>query len=229
MKKKTLIALISAVLIACIAVVGTVAYLTNVQNAIKNVFTIGNVDIELEEEGGEPTDPEDPNSPKNFPLVPNTTMTKDATITVGKTSQDAYIFAIVEETCTAVKSTDPKTEYYTFGDYVDYSFDTANWTKLDGYNNVYYIKYTAPDTTPENDTVYHLIADTDEDDKGDVTVKDLSEELIAAAKDADISLSFQAAAVQAEGLKGDTDAKKLAEAWGAVEESITIDTGKITK
>ncbi len=226
MKKRTLITVISVALIACLAVVGTFAYITNVQDAIKNVFTIGNVDVTLKEEGGEP-DPDNPGN-NNFVLVPNTTMTKDATITVGKTSSSAYIFAVVAEKCTAALSEPVKA--YKFSDYVDYSLNsTDGWSKLDGYNNVYYLKYEKPDEEPEEETVYHLITDTDEDDKGDITVKDLDDNQIKAAEGADISLSFQAGAVQAEGLEGETEAEKVLAAWAAIEEKFTVDTGKVTK
>ncbi len=220
MKKKTLIAIVAIALVVCLAIGGTLAYLLNVQDPIKNIFTIGKVDITLDEEGGESSD--DPeSSDKQFTIIPNTTVTKDATVTVGKNSLDAYVFAVVDEKCTAAKADGGE---YTFGDYVTYTINSTDWTKLDGYENVYYLVYTAPAETPETDTVYHLITDLDEDGKGDIEYVDIDQELIdaASADGVEISLSFQAGAVQSTGIEGEDDAEKLAAAWDAISEKFTV-------
>lgn len=221
MKSKVLTMVVALALIACVAVIGTIAYITSVQDPVKNVFTVGNVDITQEEEGGGPEDSS--THEKKFTIIPNTTMTKDAKITVGKTSSSAYIFAVIEEKCNGVNSTGTPSNTYSFSDYVSYTVNTG-WTKLAGYENVYYLKYTAPAETPANDTVYHLITDLDKDGKGDIKVNDLTDDQIEAAKadGFDLHLSFQSAAVQAEGLEGKTEAEKIMAAWNAVKGNMTV-------
>lgn len=221
MKNKVFTIALAVALIACVAVVGTIAYITSVQNPVKNVFTVGNVDITQEEEGGGAEDSS--THEKKFTILPNTTMTKDAKITVGKTSSSAYIFAVIEEKCNGVNSTVTPKGTYSFSDYVTYTVNTG-WTKLAGYENVYYLKYTAPAETPATDTVYHLLTDLDKDGKGDIKIKDLTDDQIEAAKadGFDLHLSFQSAAVQAEGLEGKTDAEKIAAAWNAVKDNMTV-------
>ncbi len=85
-KKRNFKKIIAAVaLVGCIATGGMFAYLTDVENA-NNVFTVGNIDIELTEPNW------NPDEGKN--VVPNEEIEKDPTIkNVG--SNSAYVFAEV--------------------------------------------------------------------------------------------------------------------------------------
>ncbi len=90
--KKKIMALCLCVMLMAIAVVGTsLAYFTDVKTA-KNTFTIGNVDIELDE-----ADVNNPNkrvTENEYEVYPGMTVTKDPTVhNVG--ANDAYIRATV--------------------------------------------------------------------------------------------------------------------------------------
>ncbi len=212
MSKKSLIIIASVVMVVCIAVVGTFAYLTSISNPYKNVFTIGNVDITLEEEGGNPDSSAPSDKPvNNFKLIPLEEITKDAKITVGTKSEDAYIFVVFDEKCTAVKPNVLPKANYSFKDYITYA-QGAGFTAVPGVDGVYYIKYTKPGTEPEQPTVYHGIKD------GIVTVNDLTDDQIAAANEdgVEISLTVQAGAVQADNIDGANAAAKLQNAWNAI-------------
>lgn len=89
---KTLIALICVTaLLVCFNTVGTLAYLTDTSEAV-NTFTIGKVDIDLNESDVD----NDSNTKKNeYKLLPGMTYIKDPTITVEEGSEPAYIRMIV--------------------------------------------------------------------------------------------------------------------------------------
>ena len=111
MKKKTLIMLLCALMVVSSAAFGTIAYLTD-HAGVTNKFTIGNVDITVDEtvvdEDGNPVsnpdyDPNDPDSSPNerteeeneYPLVPGSEYTKDPTLTVKAGSQESYVRMVV--------------------------------------------------------------------------------------------------------------------------------------
>lgn len=85
MKKK----LVTVCLVACMAVTavagGTLAYFTDKEEAT-NTFTVGNVDIKLEEEGWV----------EDSKLVPAAKIAKEPIITVEDGSEEAWIFAEIE-------------------------------------------------------------------------------------------------------------------------------------
>lgn len=86
MKKKKMI--ITAAVLAIIAVIGgTLAYFTDEDHAT-NVFTLGNVDIELTEPNWNEDNAKD--------LIPGETIAKDPQVTVKAGSADSYIFLKVD-------------------------------------------------------------------------------------------------------------------------------------
>ena len=83
--KKKIVALCLVVALAATAIIGgTLAYFTDTTEAKVNKFTVGNVDIDLEEPAWKPED--------SHTLMPGTSFAKDPTITVKEGSQDAYVF-----------------------------------------------------------------------------------------------------------------------------------------
>lgn len=112
MKKKSLIMLISALLIVSSVAFGTIAYMTD-RAGVTNRFTVGNVDIvvdetEVDEEGNPVQDPDyNPNDPEHndpylrteeeneYPLTPGSQYVKDPTMTVGAGSERSYVRMIV--------------------------------------------------------------------------------------------------------------------------------------
>lgn len=116
MKKKSLIMLVCALMIVSSVAFGTIAYLTD-RAGVVNKFTIGNVDITVDEtevnpdgtpkypEGtelnpdGTPTDPtvEPERTPdeNTYPLIPDSEYVKDPTMTVKAGSEEAYVRLVV--------------------------------------------------------------------------------------------------------------------------------------
>lgn len=93
MKKatKTLLLMLCAVVLVVSSVLGTVAYLTS-EAEVQNTFTVGKVEIDLNE-----TDVDNNSNTKAnaYHLVPGVPQTKDPTVTVKKDSEDCYVRAIV--------------------------------------------------------------------------------------------------------------------------------------
>ncbi len=123
MKKRTLIILVALVAVFGMAVGGTIAWLTDQTESITNTFTVGNINIELEETATE------------FKMVPGVTIAKDPEITVRSGSEACYLFVKVEKS----KNLD---------DFIDYTMANG-WTALTGANGVYYreVDATTSDAT----------------------------------------------------------------------------------
>lgn len=84
--KKKILALCLVVVLAVTAVTGvTLAYFTDVTDTATNTFTVGNVDIELDEPNWDPE--ENGNN-----IMPGAEFPKDPTITVQADSEDCYVF-----------------------------------------------------------------------------------------------------------------------------------------
>lgn len=120
--KKKLIALTAAFLLVIgAAVAGTVAWLTDSTQTEVNTFTVGNIDIELDE------------TTSNYKMVPGQTIAKDPKVSVTAGSEACWLFVEVEES-TNLKS------------FIDYTIDPS-WTKLE--DGVYYREVAAADTVRE--------------------------------------------------------------------------------
>lgn len=101
-KAKVLIAALCAVLLVVGSVMGTLAYLTDRQ-AVVNTFTVGNVDITVDEApvtpDGEVIPGEDRVEGNDYHLIPGQTYTKDPTMTVKKGSEESYVRMMVTINC----------------------------------------------------------------------------------------------------------------------------------
>lgn len=109
-KKKSLIMLVCVLTILSSVAFGTIAYLTD-RATVTNRFTIGNVDISVDEtevdENGDPKQnpDQDPNNPNDdnlrteeenvYPLIPGSEYVKDPTMTVKAGSKEAYVRMMV--------------------------------------------------------------------------------------------------------------------------------------
>lgn len=114
MKKKTVALILALVLVFGAAVGGTIAYLTSTKS-VENTFTVGKVEITLDEaqvnDMGQPVDNdgkvvEKAAAPRvdhnEYKLIPGHTYTKDPTIHVAADSEDCYLFVkIVNQLGTA--------------------------------------------------------------------------------------------------------------------------------
>lgn len=111
--KKALFIMLSAALIVCATVAGTLAWLTDTTDPVVNTFTVGDINIELKETTGE-----------TYKMVPGIELVKDPTVTVKAGSEACWLFVKV------VKS----------GNFDDFmTFEMADgWIALSGYAGVYY-------------------------------------------------------------------------------------------
>jgi len=95
MAKKILVLLLCAVLLVGASIAGTMAYLTD-RDDVVNTFTVGNIDIKLDEADTATEDADDRTEEGNtYHLLPNQTYTKDPTVWVKEGSEEAYIRLIV--------------------------------------------------------------------------------------------------------------------------------------
>lgn len=101
-KAKVLIAALCAVLLVVGSVMGTLAYLTDRQ-AVVNTFTVGNVDITVDEApvtpDGEVIPGEDRVEGNDYHLIPGQTYTKDPTMTIKPGSEESYVRMMVTINC----------------------------------------------------------------------------------------------------------------------------------
>jgi len=98
MKMKTLLMLLSCLVLVCSAAFGTIAYLTSTAE-VTNTFTVGDVKITVDEsdvtEDGKPIDGAPRVTANSYHLMPNVTYTKDPTMTVTAGSDESYVRMIV--------------------------------------------------------------------------------------------------------------------------------------
>ncbi len=101
-KSKVLLLTLCAALLVAAGVLGTLAYLTS-EATVVNTFTVGNVDITLDETAvtpdGEPIDGAKRVTSNSYHLVPGKTYIKDPTMTVVKGSEESYVRMLVTINC----------------------------------------------------------------------------------------------------------------------------------
>ena len=101
--KKKLLSLLCVVLLVVGAVFGTYAYLTDTDEAV-NTFTVGKVDIELDEADVDVYGKVDSNErvkANTYKLIPGHTYVKDPTVTVKAGSEESYVRMFVTFTCSS--------------------------------------------------------------------------------------------------------------------------------
>ncbi len=116
--KKKVISIVAVVLVLCCAIGGTLAWLADKTDSVVNTFTVGDINIDLDES-------------KNLDLkmVPGKTITKDPFVKVEANSEACWLFVKVE------KSTN-------FDDFMTYTI-ADGWTALPGVDGVYYRQVAA--------------------------------------------------------------------------------------
>ena len=114
MVKKKLI--LTALAIACVLTLGigaTVAFIATVAGPVENTFTIGDIELTLEETTGE-----------KYQLIPGASISKNPKVTVGSGSEDCWLFVKI------TKEGNPDS-------YLEYSV-AEGWMPLLGHKDVYY-------------------------------------------------------------------------------------------
>lgn len=125
--KKTLTMVLAFALVFALGVGGTLAWLTDSTQAVKNTFTTSDVDITLAETGTTTVNGVDE---KEFKMVPGATLTKDPKVTVLADSEKCYVFVKVVESDN-------------YDNFMTYTVDTSKWTALAGEEGVYYMTVDA--------------------------------------------------------------------------------------
>lgn len=116
---------VCAVLLACVSVSATLAYLTSTTGTVKNTFTVGKVsflangldealvneygekvdkDGKTEAEVGEGWEAADRVTANTYKLIPGHTYTKDPTIHLDPESEDCYLFVAVHNGIAAIEA-----------------------------------------------------------------------------------------------------------------------------
>ena len=126
--KKTLTIALSMVLVAAIAVTGTLAFLTASSTELVNKFTFGNTEVTI----AEPTWTAALGGKEAMKVVPGQTVAKDPTVTV-KGSEEVYVYAYVNNALA---------EYVTIGKI------NGNWVAVDDLPGLY--RYNTTVTPAEN-------------------------------------------------------------------------------
>ena len=174
-------------LTAAVAVGGTLAWLTAKTDTIENTFTIGNVGIKLQEkqDGAWKTAGEEGFDGQQYTVTPGIDITKEARVTVDDGSEKSIVYLKV------VKGSD-------FDKYFDATVDTNNWTPLAGHANYYW-------KVAEENAELGILTDNKVDPNESTLVNGVQLDGVA--------LSFQAAAIQYDGLTGEVDAAKAADGF----------------
>ena len=144
--KKTLLTILCTVLV-CSCVMGvTLAFLVDKTDSITNTFTIGNIEIVLDE-----------SEDLDLKMIPGKTIEKDPTVTVKAGSEACWLFIKIDEV--------------NITNYITYTVDES-WEELDGVAGVYYIEIA--NATAE-DTPYTVLTDNEVTVKTSVTQAQLEE------------------------------------------------------
>lgn len=146
MKKKILVPVVATLMLLSCMVGGTLAYLVDTTEAVENTFTVGNVDIALDE-----------SKELDLKMVPGIELTKDPTVTVEADSEACWLFVKVEESDNLDK-------------FISYTVDSA-WAALDGVDGVYYREVEASDA----DQKFTVLKDNTVTVLGTVTKENLDE------------------------------------------------------
>lgn len=172
--KRILLAAVAALLLVAVSVGGTMAWLVAKTNPVTNTFTVGDINITLTETTG-----------GTYKIVPGVNLDKNPKVTVKAGSEACWVFVKVDE------------ESWPATDKVSYSVDNTVWSKLEGYDNVWYKQQDA------------VSADTELNVLTGQKVY-VSEELTKAEANAIGSpkLTFTAYAIQQEGFSTAADAWK---------------------
>ena len=194
MKKKIVSLVLVFALALALGIGGTVAWLTAQTQSVVNTFTIGDINIELDETKGTLG----ADNTRDFKFIPGATLEKDPKVTVLAGSEACYVFVKIVEENNPEVATNEKALTYTLAD---------GWTALDATSGVYWT------TVSKADAVAGKALPVLAGDK--VTVSGKITETLAESMETTIpKLTFTAYAIQSENLKdnngNDADA---AAAW----------------
>lgn len=219
MKKRTLALLMVAIMLFGVAVGGTVAWLTTESSTVTNTFTVGDINIVLNEADVNITDDDgnvtyeefvrnneavgkledaDRVQANEYELIPGADYFKDPKVTVLIGSEPCYVYVKVTET-----NNDDDTIIFTI--------NTDNWKLVSGYTDLYRYN-TKLDAASEAKQTESVIKDSQISIREDLTKDVMHPTTGTYAKP---QLDFVAAAVQSENISqavADKEAAKLLKA-----------------
>lgn len=134
-RSKALLLTLCAVLLVTASMLGTMAYLTSTDE-VKNTFTVGQVQITLDEEDTDNSTPgADRDKANAYHLLPGHTYTKDPIVHVNSTSEDCYLFVKVANEIAEIEGETT----------VAAQMAAKGWVAVDGVTGVYvYTQSNAP-------------------------------------------------------------------------------------
>lgn len=173
---KALVALLAFVLVIGCSLGGTLAWLTDKTDAVTNTFTVGDINITLDE------------TTKDYKILPGVDIPKDPKVTVEANSEACWLFVKVDEV---------NWPNFMDGDNRKVNYSIADdWIPLDEKNHpgVYYREVDA--ATAEKGETYGVLLNNE------VTVSDTltKSEIAEVKKQGQPLLTFTAYAVQMEGV-----------------------------
>lgn len=170
--KKKITLLLSLVLAVAMGIGGTLAWLTAKTEAVKNTFTVGNIDIDLTE------------TTTNYKMVPGQTIDKDPKVTVEAGSEACWLFVKIE------KGND-------LDKFIDYAV-ADGWTALTGVDGVYYREVAADATNRSFEVIGYESGNPAEFTANKVLVKDsvTKDDMDGLTADNYPTLTFTAYAIQ---------------------------------
>lgn len=152
---KTMFMILAVVLIVGISVGGTLAWLTATTGPVTNTFTVGDINITLDETGAT-------GNAKNYTFVPGDKLAKDPTVTVTAGSESCYLFVKVVDVNNTIPTTDSAEKI------IDWSI-ASGWTAVDGHDGYWY-REVESSTTAQKFAVLADDAIPDDDYSGSVSV-----------------------------------------------------------
>ncbi|MBQ2960033.1 MAG: hypothetical protein IJE09_02260 [Oscillospiraceae bacterium] len=160
---KMLVTALALILVCCMAVGGTMAWLMDSTDEVVNTFTSSGIDIDLVESESSLDDEDGSALTNSYQMIPGWTITKDPKVTVLANSEDCYLFVeIIKEN--------------NFDTFMTYAM-ADGWKEVEGQSGVYYREVGKNET--EAQPFYVLKGTEVKDDEGNVigeanqlTVKD---------------------------------------------------------
>lgn len=162
---KALTMLLALTLAVACAVGGTLAWLTAETGTVTNIFTVGDIYIELKEHtidaNGALTNTTTTTGIDSYKMVPGWTLNKDPFVTVKANSEKCYLFVKVEKSAN-------------FDTFMTYEMDT-DWTQLvdDKGNVISGVFYRVVDAATA-DQDFNILKDKQVKVKGEVTKQQLN-------------------------------------------------------
>lgn len=176
--KKKIALLMAMVMLFAVTTAGTLAWLRDESTEVVNTFTVGDINIELDE-----------SDDLDLKMVPGAELEKDPFVTVKAGSEASYVFIQVTESTNL-------DDFITYQVIENGTTPVNHWTPLEGVEGVWYCQ--VGDLTAENaqDVVIHILVGDEVSVKEDVTKTELNALTSATYP----TLTFKAYAVQSENL-----------------------------